>query len=147
MRLAKRCALFLHSAFFLGLFALIATLGLPGRAWAYVDPSVMTYAIQALAGVAVALSAVIGVAFRRSRRALMRILGIDEDAKKEHDPAVHELIPDAPVTRRPSPKPTTTPAPASAACPRRFRPIARSPGRCASCAPCSPRCSLLARCS
>lgn len=96
MRLAKRCALFLHSALFLGLFALIATLGLPGRAWAYVDPSVMTYAIQALAGVAVALSAVIGVAFRRSRRALMRILGIDEDAKKEHDPAVHELAPDAP---------------------------------------------------
>ena len=32
-------------------------------AWAYVDPSVMTYTIQALAGVAVALSAVAGVAF------------------------------------------------------------------------------------
>lgn len=86
MRLAKCCALFLHSALFLGLFALVATLGLPERAWAYVDPSVMTYAIQALAGVAVALSAVIGVAFRRSRRALMRILGIDEDAKKRARP-------------------------------------------------------------
>lgn len=96
MRLAKRCALFLHSALFLGLFALVATLGLPERAWAYVDPSVMTYAIQALAGVAVALSAVIGVAFRRSRRALMRILGIDEDARKERDPAVRELFPDSP---------------------------------------------------
>lgn len=43
-----------------------------------------------------ALSAVIGVAFRRSRRALMRILGIDEDAKKERDPAVRELFPDSP---------------------------------------------------
>lgn len=96
MRLAKRCALLLHSALFLGLVALVVTLGLPGRAYAYVDPSVMTYAIQALAGVAVALSAVIGVAFRRSRRALMRILGIDGDAKKECDPAVHELAPDAP---------------------------------------------------
>lgn len=98
MRLAKRCALFLHSALFLGLFALVATLGLPERAWAYVDPSVMTYAIQALAGVAVALSAVIGVAFRRSRRALMRILGIDEDARKERDPAVRELFPDSPAS-------------------------------------------------
>ena len=96
MRFAKRCALFLHSTLFLGLLALVVTLGLPGRAYAYVDPSVMTYAIQALAGVAVALSAVIGVAFRRSRRALMRLLGIDEDAKKEHDPVVHELSPDSP---------------------------------------------------
>ncbi len=54
-------------------------------AYAYVDPSVMTYTIQALAGVAVALSAVAGVAFRRSRKALMKALNIDENAKKEVD--------------------------------------------------------------
>ncbi|WP_418954075.1 hypothetical protein, partial [Tractidigestivibacter sp.] len=46
-------------------------------ALAYVDPSVMTYTIQALAAVAVALSAVLGVAFRRTRKALMRLLHID----------------------------------------------------------------------
>lgn len=56
-------------------------------AWAYVDPSVMTYTIQALAGVAVALSTVLGVAFRRTRKKLVKALGIDENAGKEVDPA------------------------------------------------------------
>ena len=54
-------------------------------AYAYVDPSVMTYTIQALAGVAVALSTVLGVAFRKTRKKLMRTLGIDENAGKEID--------------------------------------------------------------
>lgn len=60
-------------------------------AWAYVDPSVMTYTIQALAGVAVALSAVAGVAFRRGRRLLYELLDIDEDARKTHEPEVHRV--------------------------------------------------------
>lgn len=51
-------------------------------AQAYVDPSVMTYTIQALAGVAVALSAVIGVAWRRLRRAIFAYLKVDENAGK-----------------------------------------------------------------
>ncbi|MCQ2751924.1 MAG: sulfatase-like hydrolase/transferase [Coriobacteriales bacterium] len=55
----------------------------PKFALAYVDPSVMTYTIQALAGVAVALSAVLSVALRRSRRFLMKKLGIDENANKD----------------------------------------------------------------
>ena len=58
---------------------------------AYVDPSVMTYTIQALAGVVVALSAVFGVAFRRTRRMLFRLLHIDENAGKEVEPDVHRL--------------------------------------------------------
>ena len=60
----------------------------------------MTYTIQALAGVAVALSAVAGVAFRRSRRALMRALGIDENAGKEVEGNVSRIVdgePAAPV--------------------------------------------------
>lgn len=61
------------------------------HAYAYVDPSVMTYTIQALAGVAVALSAVIGVVWRRVRRYLLRMLRIDEDAGKKKDGVVHEL--------------------------------------------------------
>lgn len=67
----------------------MAILALPAftePAWAYVDPSVMTYTIQALAGVAVALSAVAGVAFRRTRKALFKVLKIDENAKKTSDP-------------------------------------------------------------
>ena len=47
---------------------------------AYVDPSVMTYTVQALAAVAVAFSAIAGVAMRRTRKTLFRLLGIDENA-------------------------------------------------------------------
>ena len=61
-------------------------------AWAYVDPSVMTYTIQALAGVAVALSAVAGVAFRRGRRIVYQLLDIDEDARKQHEPDVRRVV-------------------------------------------------------
>ena len=57
-------------------------------AQAYVDPSVMTYTIQALAGVAVALSAVLGVVWRRARRWLLGALRIDENAGKVVEPAV-----------------------------------------------------------
>ena len=35
---------------------------------AYIDPSVMTYAIQAIAGIAIALGAVVGVYIRKARR-------------------------------------------------------------------------------
>ena len=63
-------------------------------AWAYVDPSVMTYTIQALAGVAVALSAVAGVVFRRTRRKLFKLLGLDENRNKEVEAPVHRLAPD-----------------------------------------------------
>lgn len=58
-------------------------------AFAYVDPSIMTYAIQAVAGVAVALSTVLGVAARRSRKKLMKLLDFDENARREVDPPVH----------------------------------------------------------
>ena len=72
-------------------FALVWTCALPSAAFAYVDPSVMTYTIQALAGVAVALSAVLGVAARRTRKFLMRALDIDEARKRTVDPPVYRL--------------------------------------------------------
>ena len=62
-------------------------------ALAYVDPSVVTYTIQALAAVAVALSAVAGVAFRRSRGVIFKLLGIDEDAGKVTEPEVSAIDP------------------------------------------------------
>ena len=61
-------------------------------AYAYVDPSVMTYTIQALAGVAVALSAVAGVAFRKTRKKLFALLKIDENARKEVEPDIHRVV-------------------------------------------------------
>ena len=72
-------------------FALVWTCALPSAAFAYVDPSVMTYTIQALAGVAVALSAVLGVAARRTRKFLMRALDIDEARNRTVDPPVYRL--------------------------------------------------------
>lgn len=68
----------------------------PTPAFAYVDPSVVTYTIQALAGVAVALSAVVGVVWRRVRRRVFALLKIDENRDKVRDPEVHEIDPSAP---------------------------------------------------
>ncbi len=71
--------------------AIVASLAVPTLALAYVDPSVVTYTIQAVAGVAVALGAVLGVAFRRTRRVIYKVLKIDENANKIVDPEVHPL--------------------------------------------------------
>lgn len=61
-------------------------------AMAYVDPSVMTYTIQALAGVAVALGAVAGVVWRRARKRVLALLHIDENAGKIVEPAVEPAL-------------------------------------------------------
>lgn len=51
------------------LFAVLAVyLLLPGAAFAYLDPSVATYAIQVVAGAVVAVGAVVGIYWRRPRR-------------------------------------------------------------------------------
>ena len=88
---ANKKLLFIHGA----LYTLVLTLTwwalLPATAQAYVDPSVMTYTIQALAAVVVALSAVLGVAFRRSRKVLFRLLKIDENANKIVEGKVHKV--------------------------------------------------------
>lgn len=52
-------------------------------ALAYLDPSVMTYTIQVVAGVAVAVGAVAGIYWRRAKKKVQEKLGIDENAKKE----------------------------------------------------------------
>ena len=50
---------------------------------AYVDPSVMTYTIQAVAGAIIALGAVIGVSWRIMKKKTQKVLKIDENQKKE----------------------------------------------------------------
>ncbi len=50
---------------------------------AYIDPSVMTYLIQAIAGVVIAIGAVIGIYFRRAKKKINNKLGIDENKNKE----------------------------------------------------------------
>lgn len=96
----KRTAAYGADILILAALAILAGCIVPPRAFAYVDPSVMTYTIQAVAGAAVALSAVIGVAFRRSRRLVFRLFRIDENAGKEVEPAVCSLRGDADVPAR-----------------------------------------------
>ena len=75
------------------LFATVLALPfLAEPAYAYVDPSVMTYTIQALAGVAVALSAVAGVALRKTRKKVFALLKIDENSRKEVEPDIHRVV-------------------------------------------------------
>lgn len=96
MRSTRRkstAALALHDALYAAALAAVWVLVPATPALAYVDPSVMTYTIQALAAVAVALSAVLGVAFRRTRKALARMLHIDEDAGRVAEPAVSRIDP------------------------------------------------------
>ena len=50
---------------------------------AYVDPSVMSYTVQAIAGVAIALGVVFGVVWRRIKRGAGKAFGRDGNAGKE----------------------------------------------------------------
>ena len=49
----------------------------------YIDPSVMTYAIQAGAGIAIAIGAFVGLYFRKAKKKVAKKLNIDENRKKE----------------------------------------------------------------
>ncbi|MBR6505277.1 hypothetical protein IKT18_00315, partial [Candidatus Saccharibacteria bacterium] len=49
----------------------------------YVDPSVMTYAIQAGAGILIAVGAFIGLYFRKAKKKVNQKLGVDENKNKE----------------------------------------------------------------
>ena len=74
-------------------FYLAACFGviLSGYAHAYLDPSVMTYTIQVVAGVIVAIGAVVGIYWRKAKKKVQDKLGIDENAKKEVEEDVVEL--------------------------------------------------------
>lgn len=61
------------------------------NASAYLDPSVMTYTIQVVAGVVVAVGAVVGVYWRKAKKKVQNSLGIDENAKKTVEEDVVEL--------------------------------------------------------
>ena len=72
-------------------FTLCTCLALTMSASAYIDPSVATYAIQAVAGVLVAVGAVVGIRWRKAKKKIQDKLGIDENAKKEIEDDVVEF--------------------------------------------------------
>jgi hypothetical protein len=49
----------------------------------YIDPSVTTYLIQAIAGVAIAVGAGLAIYFRKAKKKMNEKLGIDENRNKE----------------------------------------------------------------
>ena len=55
--------------------------GVNGKA--YIDPSVSSYLIQAIAGIVIAVAAVVGLYFRRAKKKVSKTLGIDENRNKE----------------------------------------------------------------
>lgn len=59
--------------------------------FAYVDPSVMSYTVQAIAGVAIALGVVFGVVWRKIKKGANKALGRDENAGKEVEKDVEEI--------------------------------------------------------
>ncbi len=73
----------------IGLAACLAVM-LMGTAHAYLDPSVMTYTIQVVAGVVVAVGAVAGIYWRKAKKKVQDKLGIDENAKKSVEDDVIE---------------------------------------------------------
>lgn len=64
-------------------FAICVSLMLSINVSAYVDPSVMTSVIQAVAGVVIAVGGVVGIYWRKAKKKVQDKLGIDENAKKE----------------------------------------------------------------
>ena len=50
---------------------------------AYIDPSVMTYVIQAVTGIAIAIGAFVGIYWRRAKKKISKKLNIDENRNKE----------------------------------------------------------------
>ena len=52
---------------------------------AYIDPSVTTYVIQAVAGIVIALGAIIGLYIRRVKKKVQDKLGLEDEKEKESD--------------------------------------------------------------
>lgn len=72
--------------YFIVCFSMLAEM----ESYAYIDPSVTTYAIQAIAGVAIAVGAVAGIYWRKAKRRINDSLGIDENRNKEVEEEIVE---------------------------------------------------------
>ena len=75
----------------MSVLAVFVLLTFSTTAFAYLDPSVMTYTIQVVAGVVIAVGAVIGIYWRKARKKVQDKLGIDENAHKTVEEDVIEF--------------------------------------------------------
>ena len=65
--------------------AAVVFLGFPMTAEAYIDPSVTSYGLQAIAGIVIALGVIIGTVWRRVKKGTAKVLNIDENSNKEQE--------------------------------------------------------------
>lgn len=70
--------------------ALSVTIACTSHAKAYIDPSVTTFAIQAVVGVVVAAGAVFAIWFRNAKHKVAKKLGIDENKNKTTEEEIKE---------------------------------------------------------
>ncbi len=75
----KKLSKIAQVTFFAAAFAVVFS----QTAEAYIDPSVMNYAIQAVAGVIIAVGAAAGIYWRKAKKKIDKSLGIDENRNKE----------------------------------------------------------------
>ena len=61
----------------------------------YVDPSVVTYAVQAIAGVVIAVGAVATIMWRKAKKKVAATLKLEEKSKKEEDAEIEIVDDDA----------------------------------------------------
>ena len=64
----------------------------------YIDPSVMTYTIQIVAGIVIAIGAFITVYFRKAKKKVVNKLGIDENKNKEVES--DEIVVNTPTVKK-----------------------------------------------
>lgn len=73
----------MNKNFYLLALVAAAIICFPMTAEAYIDPSVTSYTLQAVAGVIIALSVVIGVVWRKIKKGASKVMKIDENSNKE----------------------------------------------------------------
>lgn len=61
----------------------------------YVDPSVVTYGVQAIAGVVIAVGAVAAILWRKAKKKVSETLKLEEKSKKEEDAEINLVDDDA----------------------------------------------------
>jgi len=67
------------------LYLALVLMSTPMTAHAYIDPSVSSYLIQAVAGIVVAVGAFVAIYWRRAKKKVQNKLGIDENAHKQKE--------------------------------------------------------------
>lgn len=83
----------------IGVVTFLVSTSIVSPAAAYVDPSVMTYAIQAIAGVVIVVGVSVGVIWRRFKKKAAKVLHIDENAGKEIEADVVAVNPETEETK------------------------------------------------